>query len=141
LPYTRAVLAESMRLYPPAWTIGREPLEDFEARGYRVRAGSIVLVSPWLVHRDPRWWSDPLEFRPERWLGDAEASHPRYAYFPFGGGPRMCIGEGFAWMEGVLALATLARRWRLRPVPGAAPTPQPRITLRAIGVQMRVEAV
>lgn len=141
LPYTRAVLAESMRLYPPAWTIGREPLEDFEARGYRIRAGSIVLVSPWVVHRDARWWSDPLEFRPERWLGDAEASHPRYAYFPFGGGPRKCIGEGFAWMEGVLALATLARRWRLRPVPGAAPTPQPRITLRAIGVQMRVEAV
>ena len=141
LPYTRAVLAESMRLYPPAWTIGREPLEDFEAGGYRIRAGSIVLVSPWVVHRDARWWSEPLEFRPERWLGDAEASHPRYAYFPFGGGPRKCIGEGFAWMEGVLALATLARRWRLRPVPGAAPTPQPRITLRAIGVQMRVEAV
>jgi cytochrome P450 len=141
LPYTRAVLAESMRLYPPAWTIGREPLEDFEAGGYRIRAGSIVLVSPWLVHRDARWWSEPLEFRPERWLGDAEASHPRYAYFPFGGGPRKCIGEGFAWMEGVLALATLARRWRLRPVRGAAPTPQPRITLRAIGVQMRVEAV
>jgi cytochrome P450 len=131
LPYTRAVLAESMRLFPPAWTIGREPLEDFEAGGFRIRAGTIVLVSPWVIHRDARWWPEPLEFRPERWLGDAEASHPRYAYFPFGGGPRKCV----------LALATLARRWRLRPVPGAEPRPEPRITLRAIGVRMRVEPV
>jgi cytochrome P450 len=140
LPFTRAVLAESMRIRPPAWTIGRQPLEDFEAGGYRIRAGSIVLVSPWIVQRDPRWWSDPEAFQPERWTApDFEASLPRFAYFPFGGGPRKCIGEGFAWMEGVLALATLAGRWRLRLVPGARVLAEPRITLRPVGLRMRVE--
>jgi cytochrome P450 len=143
LPFTRAVLAESMRLHPPAWTVGREPLQDFEAGGYRIRAGSIVLTSPWILHHDPRWWGgDAGAFRPERWLApDFEASLPRFAYFPFGGGPRKCIGEGFAWMEGVLALATLARRWRLRHAPGAAVVPKPGITLRATGLRMRVEPV
>lgn len=141
LPFTRAVLAESMRVRPPAWTIGRQPLQDFEANGYRVRAGSIVLVSPWIVHRDARWWSEPHAFRPERWMApDFEASLPRFAYFPFGGGPRKCIGEGFAWMEGVLALATLARRWTLRLAPGAHVVAQPRITLRPAGLRMRVES-
>jgi len=141
LPYTRAVLAESMRLHPPAWTVGRQPLQDFEAGGYRIRAGSIVLTSPWILHHDRRWWGDDVDaFRPERWLApDFEASLPRFAYFPFGGGPRKCIGEGFAWMEGVLALATLARRWRLRHVPGAAVAEKPGITLRAVGLRMRVE--
>jgi cytochrome P450 len=142
LPFTRAVLAESMRIRPPAWTIGRQPLEDFEAGGYRIRAGTIVLVSPWIVQRDPRWWSEPEAFRPERWMApDFEASLPRMAYFPFGGGPRKCIGEGFAWMEGVLSLATLARRWRLRLVPGARVVPEARITLRPVGLRMRVEEV
>jgi cytochrome P450 len=143
LPYTRAVFAESMRLHPPAWTVGREPLEDFAAGGYRIRARSIVLVSPWLMHHDPRWWGEDVDqFRPERWLApDFEASLPRFAYFPFGGGARKCIGEGFAWMEGVLALATLARRWRLRHAPGARILAKPGITLRAVGLRMRVEAV
>lgn len=142
LPFTRAVLAESMRIRPPAWTIGRQPLEDFSANGYLVRAGSIVLVSPWIVHRDPRWWPEPEAFRPERWMEPGfEASLPRFAYFPFGGGPRKCIGEGFAWMEGVLALATLARRWRLRLAPGAHVVPEARITLRPVGLRMRVEEV
>jgi cytochrome P450 len=143
LPFTRAVLAESMRLYPPAWTVGRQPLEDFAAGGYRIRAGSIVLLSPWILHHDARWWGDDVDaFRPERWMEpDFEASLPRFAYFPFGGGPRKCIGEGFAWMEGVLALATLARRWRLRHVPGAEVIAKPGITLRAAGLRMRVEAV
>ena len=142
LPFARAVLAESMRLYPPAWTMGREPLEDYDAGGYRLRRGSVVLMSPWIVHRDPRWWSEPAAFRPERWMEpDFEASLPRFAYFPFGGGPRKCIGEGFAWMEGVLALAAMARRWRLRPVPGARVVPQALITLRPVALRMRVEAV
>jgi cytochrome P450 len=143
LPYTRAVLAESMRLHPPAWTVGRQPLEDFAAGGYSIRAGSIVLLSPWIIQHDPRWWGDDVnEFRPERWMDpDFEASLPRFAYFPFGGGPRKCIGEGFAWMEGVLALATLARRWRLRHVPGAEIIAKPGITLRAVGLRMGVEAV
>ena len=140
LPFTRAVFAESMRLYPPAWAIGREPLTDYAAGGYRLRAGSIVLICPWVLHRDPRWWDRPLEFRPERWMEPGfEASLPRFAYVPFGGGPRKCIGEGFAWMEGVLVLATLASRWRLRPVPGARVRPEARITLRPLGLRMRVE--
>jgi cytochrome P450 len=140
LPYTRAVLAESMRLHPPAWTVGRQPLEDFEAGGYRIRAGTIVLMSPWIVHHDARWWDEPYAFRPERWTApDFEATLPRFAYFPVGGGPRKCIGEGFAWMEGVLALATLARRWRLRHLPGVEVVGKPGITLRPMGLRMRVE--
>jgi cytochrome P450 len=136
LPYTRAVLAESMRLYPPAWTIGREPKEEFEAGGYRIRAGTVVLVSPWLMHRDPRWWPDPLRFDPERWTPEREAEQPRFAYFPFGGGPRKCIGEGFAWTEGILVLATLAQRWKLRHAPGVEVGRQPLITLRPTGLRM-----
>jgi cytochrome P450 len=130
LPYTRAVLAESMRLFPPAYVIGRQPLRDMEIGGYRVEAGSIVLTSPWVTHRDPRWWPDPLRFDPGRWTPEREAEQPRFAYFPFGGGPRKCIGEGFAWMEGILVLATLAARWRVRPVPGHPVEMEPTITLR-----------
>jgi len=136
LPYTRAVLAESMRLYPPAWTIGREPLEEFEAGGYRIRAGSIVLASPWIVHHDPRWWADAERFDPDRWSPEREAQLPRFAYFPFGGGPRKCIGEGFAWTEEILVLATLAQRWTLRHAPGATVGRQPLITLRPTGLRM-----
>ena len=99
-----------------------------------------MLISPWVVHRDPRWWPDPERFDPGRWTPEAEAALPRFAYFPFGGGPRKCIGEGFAWMEGVMVLATLARRWRLRPAPGAVVTPAPSITLRPAGLRMRAEA-
>jgi cytochrome P450 len=140
LAYTRAVLAESMRLYPPAWTIGREPKEEFEAGGYRIRAGTVVLVSPWLMHRDPRWWPDPLCFDPDRWTPEREAEQPRFAYFPFGGGPRKCIGEGFAWTEGILVLATLAQRWKLRHAPGVDVGRQPLITLRPTGLRMVGEA-
>ncbi|HEU4559218.1 MAG TPA: cytochrome P450 [Longimicrobium sp.] len=136
LPYTRAVFAEAMRLYPPAWAIGREPLEEFEAGGYRIRAGTVVLLSPWIVHRDPRWWTDPERFDPDRWSPEREAEQPRFAYFPFGGGPRKCIGEGFAWTEGILVLATLAQRWTLRHAPGAEVGRQPLITLRPTGLQM-----
>jgi cytochrome P450 len=139
LPYTRAVLAESMRLFPPAWAIGRQPLEDFEAGGYRVRAGTVVLLSPWVTHRDERWWPDPLRFDPERWTAEREAAQPRFAYFPFGGGPRKCIGEGFAWTEGILLLATLARRWRFRHAPGVRVGTQPLITLRPVDLRMVAE--
>jgi cytochrome P450 len=133
LPYARMVLAESMRLYPPAWTIGRQPLEDFEVGGYFIRAGSIVMLSPWVVHRDPRFFPEPERFLPERWLADDEEARHRFAYFPFGAGPRKCIGEGFAWMEGTLVLATLAQRWRLRLAPGQRLAPEPLITLRPRG--------
>ncbi|HEX2187894.1 MAG TPA: cytochrome P450 [Longimicrobiaceae bacterium] len=130
LPYTRSVLAESMRVFPPAYVLGRQPLRDMEIGGYRVDEGSIVLMSPWVIQRDPRWWPDPLRFDPGRWTPEMEAALPKFAYFPFGGGPRKCIGEGFAWTEGILVLAVLARRWRVRPVPGHPVETEPMITLR-----------
>ena len=130
LPYTRAVLAESMRVMPPAYVVGRQPLRDMEIGGFRVEEGSIVLMSPWVIQRDPRWWPDPLRFDPARWTPEMEAALPKFAYFPFGGGPRKCIGEGFAWTEEILVLATLAARWRVRPVPGHPVEPEPMITLR-----------
>ncbi len=140
LPFTRAAFAESMRLYPPAWAIGREPLEDFEIGGYRIPAGTIVLMSPYLSHRDPRWWTDAEAYRPERWMPENEDALPRQAYFPFGGGPRKCIGEGFAWTEGILLLATLARRWRFGRCGAPPPRTQPLITLRPSGgVWLRAE--
>jgi cytochrome P450 len=141
LRYTRQVFAEAMRLYPPAWTIGREPRADFQAGGYRITggAGVVVMLSPWVVHRDARFFSDPGRFDPGRWTPEREAALPRYAYFPFGGGPRKCIGEGFAWMEGVVVLAAIARQWRLRHAPGARVEPEPLITLRPTGLLMRPE--
>ncbi|SRR5579883_369704 len=139
LPYTRAVLAESMRIFPPAWTLGRKPLEDVTLGGYRIPRHSLVLMSQWVVHRDPRWWPAPERFDPGRWLGDAAAARPKLAYFPFGAGARVCIGEAFAWMEGTIALATIARRWRLRLVPGHPVVPNPLVTLRPrSGMRMTV---
>lgn len=130
LPYTEAVLSESIRLRPPAWAIGRRAVRDHRARDVTIRAGSIVVVSPWLLHHDPRWWPEPDSFRPERWLPGANAERPRFAYVPFGAGPRVCIGEPFARMEGVLLLATIAQRWRLRLVPGHPVALQAMLTLR-----------
>jgi cytochrome P450 len=130
LPYTRAVLAESMRLYPPAWTLGRKPLEDVMLAGYRIPRHALVLMSQWVVHRDPRWWPEPDRFDPERWAPEVQADRPKLAYFPFGAGTRVCIGEAFAWMEGIIVLATIAQRWMLRVVPGHPVSPLPLITLR-----------
>jgi cytochrome P450 len=130
LRYTEMVVAESMRLYPPAWAVGRLALEEHEVGGYRIPRGALVLVSQYVMHRDPRFWPDPERFDPERFTPEAKAARPQFAYFPFGGGPRRCVGEGFAWMEAVLILATLARRWRLRLAPGAVVRTEPRITLR-----------
>ena len=93
-----------------------------------------MIVSQWIVHHDPRWWPDPDTFNPERWL-PRRATRPKYAYFPFGGGSRICIGESFAWTEAILLLATIAQRWRFAPV--TPPTPEPRITLRPKGLRMR----
>ena len=132
LPYTRMVLAESMRLYPPAWVIGRRCTAPYAVGGDTLPARTVVLLSPYVVHRDPRWWSEPAAFRPERWAPDAPERH-KFAYFPFGAGTRVCIGEQFAWMEGTLALATIAQRWRLRLAPGQTVAPQPMITLRPRG--------
>jgi cytochrome P450 len=139
LPYTRMVLAESMRLYPPAWTVGRRALAPFDVRGYTVPARSIILLCQHLMHRDARWFPDPARFDPDRWAPDRQAERPRFSYFPFGGGPRVCIGEQFAWMEGVLLLATIAQRWQLRLVPGHPVALQPIITLRPkYGMKMAV---
>jgi cytochrome P450 len=133
LAYTERVLAESMRLYPPAWIIGRRALEDYAFRTYRARARSIFVMSPWVTHHDSRWFPNPFRFDPERFTEEARDARPKFAYFPFGGGPRVCIGESFAWMEGVLILATIAQKWRLRLEPGAAVAPRPLITLRPRG--------
>jgi cytochrome P450 len=130
LPVTRQVFTEAMRLYPPAWAVSRKAIEPVTIGGYPVPAGAGVLASQWVAHRDPRFFDDPLAFRPERWTEDFEAGLPKLAYFPFGGGPRLCIGMGFAKMEGALLLATLGRRWRMRLVPGQRIEPEARITLR-----------
>src|SRR5262249_26280439 len=130
LPYTEAVLAEAMRLYPPAWTIGRRALSDYQVGDYHIPARSILLMSQWVTHHDERFFPDPFKFDPDRWTPEARERRPRFAYYPFGGGPRVCIGEPFAWMEGVLLIATLAGRWRPALVPGHRVGTQPLITLR-----------
>lgn len=141
LRYAEMVLAESMRLYPPAWAVGRQALEEFPLGDYTVPAGSMVLMSQWVAHRDARFFPEPERFDPGRWTPEARAARPKFAYYPFGGGARVCIGEQFAWMEGVLVLATLAQRWRLRLAPEARPVPQPLITLRPrYGMPMVVAA-
>ncbi|MEJ7615475.1 MAG: cytochrome P450 [Pyrinomonadaceae bacterium] len=140
LRYTEMIVTEAMRLYPPAWTLGRRAINDYEAGGYRIPGGSLILLSPYVMHHDPRYYPEPFRFDPERWTSAAREARPAYAYFPFGGGPRRCIGEGFAWMEGVLLLATIARRWRLRLVPGHRVATQARITLRPKhGMMMTIE--
>jgi cytochrome P450 len=121
LPYARAVILETMRLYPPAWAIGREAIEDFTLSGYRIPKGAQLWMSQWVNHRDPRYFPEPQAFRPERWLGGLERSLPRFAYYPFGGGTRICIGNHFAMMEAVLTLVTLLRRFRIRLVNPEAP--------------------
>jgi cytochrome P450 len=140
LPYTEMVLAESMRLYPPAWAMGRRALRDFALGPYWLPARTTVLMSQYVTHRDPRYYPDPLRFDPERFTPQAKGARPRLTYFPFGAGPRQCIGESFAWMEGVLALATIGQKWSLRLQPGHKVEPQPLITLRPKhGLRMRVE--
>ena len=130
LRYTEGVFAEALRLYPPAWAIGRRAKQDFSVGEYKVPARSIVLMSPWVVHRDARWFSDPLKFAPERWKVRESESRPKFSYFPFGGGARVCMGERFAWMEGVLVIAAFAPRWRLRMASGQRVDTEARITLR-----------
>ena len=133
LRYAEMVIAESLRLYPPAWAMGRLSLNEFQLGDYRLPAGTTVLASQYILHRDPRFFPDPLCFRPERHTAESKASRAKGAYFPFGMGPRQCIGEAFAWMEGVLVLATLAQRWKLRHDPSHTVTPEPLFTLRPRG--------
>jgi cytochrome P450 len=133
LRYAEQVFAESMRMYPPAWGIGRKVLTDHPLDGWTLPAGTLVSMSPWVTHHDERFFPEPFRFDPDRWLPDARAARPRFSYFPFGGGARQCIGEQFAWMEGVLLLATLAQRFRFRLAAGAVVEPEPLITLRPKG--------
>ena len=130
LAYTEKVLAESMRLYPPAWAVGRRAIAEYEAGGFRVEPGAVLVMSPWVMHRDPRYYPDPERFDPERWNPEAREGRPKFSYFPFGGGPSVCIGERFAWIEATLILASIARRWRFRLVPGHPVEPRALITLR-----------
>jgi len=141
LPYTRAVLAESMRLYPPVWGMGRRALTAHTLGGYDIPRDSLVIVSPFITQRDARFFPEPERFRPQRWLDESAQERPRFSYFPFGGGARQCIGEQFAWMEGVLLLATLGQRWRLRLVPGHTIEFNPLVTLRPKhGMRMTLHA-
>jgi cytochrome P450 len=130
LRYTEMVFTEAMRLYPPAWAMGRQSTRIVEIGPYRLPAGTHFLFSPYIIQRTEEYFPDPLRFDPTRFTPEAKAARSRFAYFPFGGGPRQCIGEGFAWTEGLLALATLAQRWHFRMVPGQRVEVQPKITLR-----------
>ncbi|HEX8456436.1 MAG TPA: cytochrome P450 [Pyrinomonadaceae bacterium] len=130
LRYTEMVLAEAMRLYPPAWVVGRLAVKEYAVGDQVAEPGTLILISQYVMHRDPRFFPAPLRFTPERWTPEAKEARPQYSYFPFGGGARRCIGEGFAWMEGTLLIATLARRWRVRLVPAHTVAAHPRITLR-----------
>jgi cytochrome P450 len=118
LAYTRMIFSEALRLYPPAWIMLRTPIEDVEISGYFVPKGSSVILCQWVTHHNERYYPDPFNFDPERWTPEKVAARPKMAYFPFGGGARACIGESFAWMEGVLLLATIAQKWELHLEPG-----------------------
>ncbi len=140
LRYTRMVLSEALRLYPPAWLMTRRAREEVEIGDYRFPQGTFFLISPYITHRDPRSFVHPEAFVPTRWAAPPDAALPRYAYFPFGGGPRQCLGEGFAWMEGLLVLTTVAQTWRMQLVPGHPVEPRALVTLRPkAGIHVQLE--
>ena len=141
LRYTEMVVTESMRLYPPAYTITRRVVEPLTVGSHAIAPETVLVMSQWVVHRDRRWFDEPGAFQPDRWEHDLAKRLPRYAYFPFGGGPRLCIGNTFALMEATLLLATIAQRFRFRLAPGAAVTPMLSVTLRpAEGLPMILSA-
>ena len=133
LPLTRMVIEEAMRLYPPAWAFGRHALQEDEIGGYAVPKGAYVLLFPYVTHRHPAFWERPDEFDPERFSPERAAGRLRFAYFPFGGGPRLCIGNQFALAEAQLILATILSHYQLRLLPGALVVPEPLVTLRPQG--------
>jgi cytochrome P450 len=130
LKYTRMVLQETMRLYPPVWFLFRQSLQEDEIDGYRITANAKVVVSPYTTHRHPAFWPNPEQFDPERFTPENSQGRPRYAYLPFGAGRHLCLGNNLAMMEGQLVLATIAQRYRIEPVPGHAVKPEPLITMR-----------
>jgi cytochrome P450 len=142
LPYLDCVLSEVLRLYPPVWRLSRHALGEDTVGGYAIPAGCVVLLSPWLTHRHPAYWPDPERFDPDRFAAAASSGRPRFAYFPFGGGPRICIGNSFALMEARLILALVLQRYRLRRLPGHRIEIERRITIRPRGgLPMRLERV
>jgi cytochrome P450 len=140
LKYTRAVFAEALRLFPPGYVLARRALEEFELDGYFIPRGATILLSPYLMHRDPRFHEHPATFDPTRWLRPPQTERPKFSYFPFGGGARVCIGDDFSWTEGILVLATLAQHWKARLVPGHPVACLPLLNLRPkYGMRMVLE--
>jgi Cytochrome P450 len=130
-----------MRLYPPAWALARLALKDYQADEYKIPAGSICVLSPYVMHRNPEYFPHPQRFDPDRWIPGVREARPKYSYFPFGAGPRICIGERFAWTEGVLVLAAIGQRWRMHLDPGQRVERLAQITLRTrYGMRMQLEA-
>jgi cytochrome P450 len=141
LPFTEMVFAESLRLFPPIFSLERQLSADYPVRDYVLPAGTTVILSPFVMQRSPQWYSDPERFDPDRMTSEARAERPRFSYFPFGGGQRQCVGEPFAWTEAVLVLASLGQKWRLRLAPGHEVVPEPMMTLRPRGgMPMLLEA-
>jgi cytochrome P450 len=139
LPYLNAVISEVLRMYPPAYIMARTSIAPSSFGGYDFPAGSTMLVSQWVMHRDARYFDDPDSFRPERWLDGLADRLPAGAYFPFGDGPRRCIGQGFALLESALVIGALAQRFRFELVPGTMVAPEPLVTLRPkSGIRMRI---
>jgi cytochrome P450 len=140
LEYTEKVLRESMRLYPPAWTLGRQSLNDYKVDKYVIPAGSIILMSQYVMHRNPLYFPNPDLFYPDRWTKEMKSHLPRFGYFPFGGGIRGCVGEPFAWMEGILLIATFCKQWNMHHDKSHKVELKPLITLRPkYGMQMKLE--
>ena len=140
LEYTEKVFRESMRLYPPAWTIGRQAIDDYKIDQYVIPAGSIILMSQYVMHHNPRYYADPDLFYPDRWTKELKSHLPRFSYFPFGGGIRGCIGEPFAWLEGILLIATICNQWKMHHDTTHKVELKPLITLRPkYGMRMRLE--
>ena len=141
LPYLQAVMNESLRLYPPAYILARTAIEPCQIGGYDMPVGATILISQWVTHRDPRFYDDPDTYRPERWLDGLMQRLPAGAYFPFGDGPRRCIGQGFALMEAAIVIAMVAQKFRLQLVPGHEVVPEPLVTLRPRqGIRMTLHA-
>ncbi|HET7148828.1 MAG TPA: cytochrome P450 [Candidatus Nitrosopolaris sp.] len=140
LKFTERVVRESMRLYPPVWAMGRSVGDDYPLGGYTIPAGSTIMMSQYVMHRDPRYYNEPDRYDPDRWDSESRSALPRFSYFPFGGGIRACVGEPFAWMEAILVLATIGRQWKMRLVPGHRVELDPAITLRPkYGMKMKLE--
>ena len=133
LTVTDQIITESMRLYPPIWTTGRAAFEPFELAGFSIPAGAMLAAPQIITHRDPRWYDEPLAFRPDRWTPEFRADLPQYAYYPFGGGPRRCIGDSFSWMEAQMVLATLGQHWRMHHIPQHKIELDPLVSLRPKG--------